>query len=717
MMSINNLTNPQKSDMAQQIAKYHQAIDIDYAYSIAEKLSVIGGGKYGFREAGSIAENKAADWLFQEMDSLGLQDISKEGFPVDKWEFHGGELQVLEPLHGNSMEIWPFPSATITGPITGELIFLNRAKREDYTGKNVRGKIILADTDQDDCMVMPITLQAELEGALAIIFVHMKNYAQFNDDTLFTWGFEAPQSIPSFSIGRADAKVLKELINAETARVTINAKSTIEPNGTSYNIVGKLLGNSSKEQIIIGGHYDAHSFGFQDDASAVGLTLGIAKGLIDSGYQPEHSIVFILHGAEEFGAVNTKYDWCIGSWNQVFKLHPEWAGKSLAFFNFEIAAYEHQPHASIVATQELFTYLNEFCDSIHLPEGEYPEEIKVSYPTFCWSDDFSYTIAGIPSTVTSELDNTKEDSGKFSVSDYNKTIFHTQYDTKETYNENVFKHNLEFYGQLAINLDNKVVLPLDFSVHANQMAETIDQDLYALAHVGVTQLIDEISILGRLGKQKYEEFTTLNHLYDELNKAEREGKEVDSAIIEAIRRNAQNANSIMLKAYKIAQDKLVRLSWDDKSIFAHEHAQNNIKLLDEAINVLSDGNARYVLDNVLWKIEEKKSSYTFDKEIVQKNVDMVFAQPAERLFWGAGRIVGYIDLYDTIASLQKKVAINTGNFNNELATLKDILEAQKKLLEQVSREELKVVEEVHAQLAQVELSDIIRKAKKYVAEI
>jgi hypothetical protein len=705
MMSINNLTSPQKHDMEKQIAKYMHAIDIEYAYSIAENLSLMGSGDYCFREAGSLAENKAANWLCQEMKSLGLQGISKEGFPVDKWEFHSGELQILEPLHGKSMKIWPFPSATITGPITGELIYLNRAKREDYIGKNVLGKIILADTDQDECMVMPITLQAELEGALAIIFVHMKNYAQFKDDTLFTWGFEAPQSIPSFSIGRADAKVLKELINAETARVTINAKSTIEPNGTSYNIVGKLLGKSSKEQIIIGGHYDAHSFGFQDDASAVGLTLGIAKGLIDSGYQPEHTLVFILHGAEEFGAVNTKYDWCIGSWNQVFKLHPEWAGNSLAFFNFEITAYEHQPFAAIQSTQELFTYLNEFCNSIHLPEGEYPKGIRITYPTFSWSDDFCYTIAGIPSTVN-------EFKSRFQ-----KTIFHTQYDTKETYNENVFKHNLEFFRQLVINLDNLVVLPLDFNVHANQMAETIDQDLYALAHVDVTQLTDEITILGRLGIQKYEEFTSLNHLYAELNTAESEGKEVDSDIIEAIRRNAQNANSIMLKAYKIAQDKLVRLSWDDKPLYAHEYVQNNMRLLDEAISVLSYGNARYVLDNVLWKIEEKKSSYTFDKEVVQKNVDMVFAQPAGRLFWGAGRIVGHIDLYDTIASLQKKVATFNSNYSTELATLKEIFGAQKKLLEQVTREELEVVEEVHTQLAQVRLSDIIRKAKKYTAAI
>jgi hypothetical protein len=707
MISINNLSTPQKPNMEQQIAEYMQAIDIDYAYHIAEKLSVIGGGDYGFREAGSIAENKAADWLFKEMKSLGLRDISKEGFPVDKWEFHGGELQVLEPLHGNSMEIWPFPSTTITGPITGELIYLNRGKREDYIGKNVLGKIILADTDQDECMVMPITLQAELEGALAIIFVHVKNYAQFNDDTLFTWGFEAPQSIPSFSIGRANAKILKELSSVETARVTINAKSIIEPNGTSYNIVGKLLGNSSKEQIIIGGHYDAHSFGFQDDASAVGLTLGIAKGLIDSGYQPEHSLVFILHGAEEFGAVSTKYDWCIGSWNQVFKLHPEWSGISLAFFNFEMAAYEHQPFAEIRSTQELVTYLKEVCNSILLTEGEYPKDIKVIYPTFCRSDDFPYTIAGIPSTVNSGFDMAEN----VSVSGFKCTFFHTQYDTKETYNENVFKHNLELYGQLVINLDNKVVLPLDFSLHAKHIDETIDQDIYALAQVEPTRLINEIAILRGLGKQKYEEFSTLNHLYEELLKAESEGKAVDRTLLEEIRRNAQNANSMMLEAYRIVQDKLARLSWNETSIYAHEHVQNNISLLDEAINSLSDGNASYVLDNVLWKIEEKHSSYYFDKEVVQKNVDLIFSQPTERLFWGAGRIVGHIDLYDTISSLQKKVSKDNNTYSNELAILKDKLGAQKKLLKQVTLEELEVIEEVHIQLAQVQLSDIIREAE------
>lgn len=52
----------------------------------------------------------------------------------------------------------------------------------------------------------------------------------------------------------------------------------------------------------MGGHYDVHFQGFQDDNCAVGLVLAMANAMVKSGYQPENDIVFCLHGAEEWGS-------------------------------------------------------------------------------------------------------------------------------------------------------------------------------------------------------------------------------------------------------------------------------------------------------------------------------------------------------------------------------------------------------------------------------
>ena len=66
------------------------------------------------------------------------------------------------------------------------------------------------------------------------------------------------------------------------------------------NVVGRLKGRSDEQQIIVSGHYDVYFNGFQDDSCAVGLVLAMAKGMVDSGYQPENDILFIAHGAEEW---------------------------------------------------------------------------------------------------------------------------------------------------------------------------------------------------------------------------------------------------------------------------------------------------------------------------------------------------------------------------------------------------------------------------------
>jgi Iap family predicted aminopeptidase len=93
--------------------------------------------------------------------------------------------------------------------------------------------------------------------------------------------------------------------------------------GVTYNVIGKIPGKSSENQIIVGGHYDMHFYGFQDDNCAVGLVLAMAKAMVDSGYVPENDIVFCLHGAEEWGSFGTQYDWTIGAWEMINTQHPE----------------------------------------------------------------------------------------------------------------------------------------------------------------------------------------------------------------------------------------------------------------------------------------------------------------------------------------------------------------------------------------------------------
>lgn len=207
---------------------------------------------------------------------------------------------------------------------------------------------------------------------------------------------------PPFSVsGRASPPVNGPV----TATLVVD--NEVSEDGTTYNIMGRIPGRSSDYQIIVGGHYDVHFTGFQDDNCAVGLVLAMAKAMIDSGYQPENDIVFCLHGAEEWGSSYTQYDWTVGAWEMINHVHPEWVGKTLAFLNFELPAYEFSTYTSTYSAPEMYAMLDYFANEYPYspdPEGCFPDGVLTDgYQTYTYSDDFSYYAAGVPSTVNGFL--------------------------------------------------------------------------------------------------------------------------------------------------------------------------------------------------------------------------------------------------------------------------------------------------------------------------
>ena len=90
--------------------------------------------------------------------------------------------------------------------------------------------------------------------------------------------------------------------------------------------------------VLLSAHYDSYFDGFQDDNTAVALMFGIAKALLDSGFQPNNTIVICAMASEEWGVVDSNFDWSTGAYEQIFTAHPEWVGKVIADLNFELPA-------------------------------------------------------------------------------------------------------------------------------------------------------------------------------------------------------------------------------------------------------------------------------------------------------------------------------------------------------------------------------------------
>lgn len=526
--------------------------------------------------------------------------------------------------------------------------------------------------------------QAHLKGAAAVIAVQEAGYAETDEDALNAQDICGPDDAPAFSMSQTDANQLKKALESSengTMTVKFDAKSIVKMDGKSYNYYGKIIGKDPDSYIILSAHYDSYFTGFQDDHAAIGLMMGVAKGLVDSGYQPEKTIIFNALAAEEWGVSNSRYDWSTGAYNQIFNIHPEWVGKAFANMNFELPAYEHTTQDEIRSVYELNNYLTKFAKTVPSVDGVYKDGISVVSPLRTWSDDFSFGIAGVPAL-----------RNDFQDSDFMRTHYHSQFDNEDTYNADALKFHLNLYGLLSMHYDQTAVVPLDFTTRLTEMKKVIDADIFGQAEVSSDQLVAEIDKAIALAEEVNTKVLKVNDNY--LTALTEEDTDKAQKLYE----DSRELNSGLLSAFKYAEDQFVRLTWEDDQIFPHEHAQNNITNLTLAIDALNKGDITTAIDEYLWAIDNNWYAYDFEKEVFDYFTNYVLDAPKEKLMWGDGRIVGHENLFNPINALIEKSGQEDADISAELASLNEALERQKALLQKTTAEEIIAVQELAKKL-------------------
>ena len=86
------------------------------------------------------------------------------------------------------------------------------------------------------------------------------------------------------------------------------------------------------------------------------------------------------------------------------------------------------------------------------------------------------------------------------------------------------------------------------------------------------------------------------------------------------------------------------------------------------------------MDEYLYGVDNNWYAYDFDKETFTYFTDYVLNQPADRLMWGAGGVVGHEDLFDVIHAVQDKAGTEGADYTEEIAALKAAEARQAQLL-------------------------------------
>lgn len=636
--------------------QYIASLDIEASYNLAKQMEAYRTNPVlGYRPAGSKAEFETGEMLKSYMEDLGLSNVRKDEIKVDGWEFEKAVLAYADAAgERQEVQLGAYQTDFVTkGAETFQVVYVGKGGEKDYADKDVTGKIVLAEINQrDEWWINFPVYQAHEKGAKALIAVQIGGYGQVDEKALNAQDIAGSPEAAAFSMSFEDSEKLKACLDEKgEITVTLDASSRVMRDVSTYNILGEIPGRRSDRMILLSAHYDSYFSGFQDDNTAVAMMLGIARAFIKMGYQPENTWVFCAMAAEEWGIADSKYDWSTGAYAEVFNVHPEWAGKVIGDFNFELPALSNGNLDGIRCTYEYKDFFEDTLKTLPALSPAYPEGVLVSAPIETWSDDFSVAISGIPSMVN-----------EFSAGSFMTTHYHSQYDSDAYYNEAAYRFHHELYGLLLMHLDSQSVAPLNFAEVFEQASASLDVLMCQKSGSRVTALLNLLGQTEEVAEEVYD------RIYD-INEAG-----VDSE-------QCREAENILLKVFKMAQDKYVRLTWEDAVVFPQEAAQNNLRYLKKAIRALKrkipDAEAAF---EALYEIDNNAYAFQFSKQVYERFTDYVLDQNSDRLQWGRGRIVHHENLYDLVAQLMDKYHQGATDFANEIAELEKVAKRQKAYL-------------------------------------
>ena len=643
--------------------EYLRCVDSAFGFEIAKKLTEFKTNDQGFRTAGTPAEKEAAEWIGQTMQEVGLTGVTIESFDADAWEFHGATVELTDEAgHTSRLEAGSFPGLPdfSSEDIRGLLVYAADGTAKAYEGLDVSGKIVLIDTDAYHSWWYGVLFaQAQARGARGVIAaVTDHGPGTHKDDLITIQTVQGFAKIPAVIIDRKDSMMLRQTLteSKETITATLHLDVRTGPAKAHY-VYGKIEGKNKDNLIIFNGHYDAFWDGFLDNASSLGSMMTIAKAMIESGYQPDSTILFLTNGAEEYGKKDSYFDYCTGA-TAIVRQHPEWCRQTKACFNFELTAIDQTEEVTMTVTAGYAEWFRDLLKQIM------PDEEHFVIPTsMAGADNIVLTKAGIPTCMN--ISTYFDDASPAAASGYD----HTQYDNADRYDEAAFDRVNQLYGLLAMSVDRMPVIPLDIGVYLEKYGSDLTTGSVPEKYADIEDLRNTLLRLSH----KAPELTSLST-----------GNYADPETAWEMTRTLLEINRLFVHdiyKYNAGLDMMI----------GHSQPMSYISAIDALIDDLQNGKADK-LDQI-FAIDQNELIQCFDKEVYSEMVRKAFA-PASELEWGEGHVLPQPDMYDVCWSVLQKIENSSMDFAEECRTIREIRNTQWTQLQDVLDHELEVLKEI-----------------------
>ncbi|RYZ00246.1 MAG: M20/M25/M40 family metallo-hydrolase [Chitinophagaceae bacterium] len=283
----------------------------------------------GARLAGSPGMVKAEQWGEKALQAAGADRVWLQECLVPHWVRGGKDVFRAEHLAASSGKTrkWSTRSLAVLAlgnskgsmkALRAPVLVVSDFAELDRKKDSVAGKIVFFNYKFNPRFVHTFEsyrdavqyrgqgpVRAARYGAVGAVVRSMSHSTDNHPHTGGTAFGDTVKTVPAVAVGLRDADWLDSTLRSGTAVWgSLQTAGRFLPDTVGHNVIGELRGAEFPDSIItIGGHLDSWdpAEGAHDDGAGIVHTIEVLRAFKALGYQPRHTIRFVLFANEENG--------------------------------------------------------------------------------------------------------------------------------------------------------------------------------------------------------------------------------------------------------------------------------------------------------------------------------------------------------------------------------------------------------------------------------
>lgn len=416
-------------------------------------------GETPYRKSGSGQDVKAARYIVDILAGYGL-DATLEEFETFDSDPGEASLEILAPKKWTlTARACAHIEATPPGGYVGEIVDVGPGAEDDYAGKNVRGKVVLAEVSYAPATPEKARIAAA-KGAAGIVLM---NWGRGDEPGIpwralkAVWGNPTPESwneIPRLfgaSISRSDGEAIRSSLAAGPVKIAMTVTARREWRKVMQPIAWLNAADDAPERdkfIIVSGHLDSWSPGVTDNISGNAVMLELARMLSTQRSRLRRSIVFCFWNGHEVAEAAGSTYFVDAHWERINR-------DAVAYFNIDSVGMKGTSLFNISVCPELATFT---ADQASRTVGRTVPVVSANLERIGDQSFFGIGVSAATGRHGFSPEVVKQYHGA-TLGWYN----HTEFDTLDVLDETVLARDLDYWSLTLSSLATTPVLPQRFS--------------------------------------------------------------------------------------------------------------------------------------------------------------------------------------------------------------------------------------------------------------